>query len=255
MDIVLIGTGNAATVLGRKFQEAGHKILQVAGRNEAVTSALANQLESTYTTHWEKINTGADIILIAVSDNALEDIAMQLKLPGCVVAHTAASVSIKILEPVSSHYGVFYPLQSLRKDMVKIPEIPVLYDGSDDTTRQLLKELAVSISLTPPFRAGDDERLKLHVAAVIVNNFTNYLYSVAEEYCRSEGLDFRNLLPLIEETAIRIRDISPGKAQTGPAIRMDDETIRKHLELLENHPQVKQLYAFLSEMIVAENRS
>lgn len=255
MNIGLIGSGNVATVLGRKFREAGHKILQVAGRNEAATSALANQLESTYTTHWEKINTGADIILIAVSDNAIKELVQELKLPGCVVVHTAAAVSLKILESISPHYGVFYPLQSLRKDMVKIPEIPIMYDGSDGKVKNMLVQLAKSISSIPAIMADDDERLKLHVAAVIVNNFTNYLYSVAEEFCLSEGLNFRNLLPLIEETAIRIRDISPGKAQTGPAIRQDDETIQKHLELLEKHSQAQQLYTFLSEMIVTKNRS
>ena len=91
--------------------------------------------------------------------------------------------------------------------------------------------------------------MKLHVAAVVVSNFTNHLYTLAEDYCLKEGLDFKQLLPLIEETALRIKNTSPKLAQTGPAIRHDKETIQKHIELLKNHPQLKNLYVLLTESI------
>jgi len=92
----------------------------------------------------------------------------------------------------------------------------------------------------------------LHVAAVMVSNFTNHLYALAEDYCRKEGLDFKQLLPLIEETAIRLKDTSAKQAQTGPALRHDSETIHKHLELLKDHPQLKNIYVLLTESIQQE---
>ena len=255
MDIVIIGTGNVATVLGRKFRMAGHQIVQVAGRNVAAISLLAKEWETTCTDKWALINASADIIIIAVTDNAIGELAIQIKAPDCVVVHTAASVSKNMLEKSSPHFGVFYPLQSLRKDLKNIPDIPVLYDGSDEMTNTLLKKLAGTISTTPAAQAGDDMRLKLHVAAVIVSNFTNYLYTIAEDFCRKEALDFQQLLPLIEETAVRIRNISPGKVQTGPAIRHDNATIHKHLALLEKYPEIKKLYSFLSENIAFNKTS
>ena len=109
--------------------------------------------------------------------------------------------------------------------------------------------MAHSIANEKVAEAGEDARLKLHVAAVIVSNFTNYLYALAEDYCRKEGIDFKQLLPLIEETANRVKDISPKQAQTGPAIRQDDETVQKHLVLLENYPQLKNIYALMTESI------
>ncbi len=75
------------------------------------------------------------------------------------------------------------------------------------------------------------------------------MYALAEQYCRKEGLDFKQLLPLIEETAIRIKDISPAQAQTGPAFRHDDETIQKHLVLLKDYPQLKKIYELITESI------
>ena len=98
-------------------------------------------------------------------------------------------------------------------------------------------------------QANDDDRLKLHVAAVIVSNFTNHLYVLAAEYCIKEGLDFKQLLPLIEETSLRIKTSSPKEAQTGPALRHDKETIQKHLELLKGYPQLKNIYLLMTESI------
>jgi predicted short-subunit dehydrogenase-like oxidoreductase (DUF2520 family) len=249
MNIVIIGSGNVATVLGRKFRAAGHTILQVYSRNASSGSQLAYELDTESTNYKSMINKNADVYIVAVSDNAIRDATDDLKLRGKVVAHTAASVPKEILKDVSDHYGVFYPLQSLRKEMKVFTEFPVFFDASDDTAKKVLEKLAHSIARENVTEAGNDERLKLHVAAVFVSNFVNHLYTLTENYCRKEGLDFKQLWPLIEETALRIKDISPKKVQTGPAMRNDSDTIHKHLELLKDHPQMKSLYVLLTESI------
>jgi predicted short-subunit dehydrogenase-like oxidoreductase (DUF2520 family) len=249
MNIVIIGSGNVAAVLGRKFKASGHNILQVFSRNAAAASALAYEWDTESTNYKSMINRNADIYLVAVADDAIAEVIDQLKLPGKIVAHTAASVPKEVLKNVSPHYGVFYPLQTLRKEMKGLPDIPVFFDGSDEKTRMQLEVLARSIASEKVIQAGDTERLKLHVAAVIVSNFTNHLFALAEEYCLKEGLDFKQLLPLIEETIARIKDVSPREAQTGPAVRHDGETIHRHLELLKDHPALKNIYVLLTESI------
>lgn len=249
MDIVIIGSGNVAAVLGRKFKAAGHQIVQIIGRNAAAASALAYEWNTVSSNYLSAVNRNAGIYLIAVADDAIPVVIKDLHLPGKVVAHTAASVPKEILKKVTNHYGVFYPLQRLRKEMKGLPDVPIFFDGIDELTKNTLEKLAHSISNVKVVEAGDDARLKLHIAAVIVSNFTNHLYVLAEEYCRKEGLDFRQLLPLIEETASSIKDISPKQAQTGPAIRHDKETIQKHIELLKDHPQLKNIYLLLTESI------
>jgi predicted short-subunit dehydrogenase-like oxidoreductase (DUF2520 family) len=249
MTIILIGSGNVATVLGRKFKMAGHTILQVFSRNASEASKLAYELDTESTNYKILINKTADIYIIAVPDNAIGEVVDELRLPGKVVAHTAASVPREVLEKVSKHHGVFYPLQTLNKNTSYIPDIPVFFDGSDAVTKRKLEALAHSISDEKVGEAGDEARLRLHVAAVVVSNFTNHIYALAADYCRKEGLDFNQLLPLIEETAQRVQALSPAAAQTGPAIRHDGETIKKHLALLKNHPQLKNLYILLTESI------
>lgn len=249
MNIVIIGTGNAASVLGRKFKEAGHRIVQVFGRDASAASKLAYQLDTGSTNYWSVIRKDADVYLIAVADDAIQEVAKHVHLPGKVVAHTAGSVKKDVLKKMSHHYGVFYPLQSLRKESKKLPDIPVFIDASDSVAKRKLEQLASSIAKDEVEMAGDSERLKMHVAAVIVSNFTNYLYKLAEDYCKKEAIDFKQLIPLIEETARRLKNTSPSKTQTGPAIRHDEPTIEQHLALLKKYPQLKKIYEVMTESI------
>jgi len=249
MDIVILGSGNVAAVLGRKFKAAGHKILQVISRNASAASKLAYEWDTESANYPSIAKPNADVYIIAVSDDAIDDVINNIKLPKKVVAHTAASVSKDVLKNVTDHYGVFYPLQSLRKEDETPPQAPIFFDGSDEFTKKKLESLANSISPQHVAQAGDDTRLKLHVAAVFVNNFTNHLYSLAEDYCKKEGIDFKEMTPLIEETALRIKEIPPSESQTGPAARNDQETIQKHLALLESHPQMRKVYQFLTASI------
>ena len=249
MNIVIIGSGNVAAILGRKFLKAGHNIVQIYSRNASAASELAYEWDTESTNYKSLIVKNADVYIIAVSDTAIEEVVDDLSFPGNVVAHTAASVPKEILQHVTSHYGVFYPLQSLRKEMTDLPEIPIFTDGSDAQTKKTLSSLAQSISPEQVTEAGDEARLKMHVAAVIVSNFTNHLYKLANDYCKKEGIDFNQLLPLINETTHRLQEVEPAKAQTGPAVRHDKETIQKHLHLLSRHPQLQKIYQLLSESI------
>ncbi len=249
MDIVIIGSGNVAAVLGRQFVKAGHKVLQVVSRNATAASELAYEWDTESANYISLLNRNADIYIISVADEAIGQIADEIKLPGKVVVHTAASVPAEALKGVTEHYGVLYPLQSLRKEMEKLPEIPLYINGSSELAVSKLRALAGSISALPVQECSDTQRLKLHVAAVIVSNFVNHLYTVAEDFCKKEGIDFEQLKPLIKETAERLRGNSPKAVQTGPAKRNDQETINKHLEILAAHPSLKELYINLSERI------
>jgi len=248
MNIVLIGTGNTATVLGRKFKEAGHTIVQIYGRDASAASELAYILDSESTNYWSVVNKEADIYILAVADIAIEELVREVNLPQKTVVHTAASVPKKILEKASAHYGVFYPLQSLKKEQAVLPEIPVIIDASDEATLTLLEKLGDSIS-TRVVEVNDDQRVKLHLAAVFCNNFVNHLYWLIQEYCKKESLDFDLLLPLIRETSLRLEEMDPSLAQTGPALRNDTVTIEKHTGLLTQHPRLKNLYLLFTQSI------
>jgi len=130
-----------------------------------------------------------------------------------------------------------------------IPEIPLMVDGNTEEATILIEDFARTISPLVK-RTTDDERLKLHVAGVVVNNFTNHLYAMAEEFCQKENIDFKLLFPLIQETTRRITVYAAKDVQTGPAVRNDVFTLDKHLRILSAHPKLKYLYLKLTDSIM-----
>lgn len=249
MKVVIIGSGNVATVLGRLFKKNGHDIIQVVSRNVDHAGLLAAEFGCPFADNVGKIVQDGEVYLVAVSDGALYSLNNSIHLDKKLVLHTAGSVPIDVLKDISVNYGVLYPLQSLRKEMDYPDDIPFLIDGNTEETITLIEDFAKIISANV-VKASDDERLKLHVAAVIVSNFTNHLYALAEDFCKQENIDFKLLSPLINETAIRVAKVSPSTMQTGPAARNDLFTLDKHLRLLANHPKLKYIYLKLTDSIM-----
>lgn len=252
MQVVIIGTGNAATVFGRLFRAKGHNVVQVYGRDILKAEILAAQLEAEPTAEISKLTRNADIYLIAVADKAVTGIVAQLDINDHLVLHTTASLSKHILKEASKTYGVLYPLQTLRKEMTIDTPIPLLIDGNTEAVTMQIEQFASGLSATV-VRADDQQRVKLHVAAVFACNFTNYMYLQSASFCKNESLDFSLLQPLIEETATRLREFHPSEVFTGPAVRGDIETINKHLSLLEAYPALHEMYKSLTEKIIKQN--
>lgn len=178
--------------------------------------SLANEFGATSADFNGLPDIMADIYIIAIADYAVRECLPRFQFNNKLVVHTAGYLSKRSAEGVICKLQ--YPLQSLRKEIPWLQAIPFLINGNSDDVCLFLESFAQNI-VTGCKIKGDEERLKLHVAAVIVSNFTNHLYTIAEDYCNKEHVDFNLLKPLIAETALRIKEISPAAVQTGPALR------------------------------------
>jgi predicted short-subunit dehydrogenase-like oxidoreductase (DUF2520 family) len=248
MKVVMVGSGNVASVLGSLIRRKGHSIVQVIGRNPEETGKLGARLRCPASQDFHNINSEAEICIVALSDDALPPLHKKMQAGRTPVVHTAGSVSREVLHTVSTRYGVFYPLQSLRSGMPVKTEIPILVDGNTAAMTRLLKKFAASLSC-PVYQAADETRLRLHLAAVTSSNFSNHLFALTDEFCQREGIPFRLLLPLLRETVNRLDHHAPIDLQTGPAIRNDRKTIQKHLRLLHNHCALRNIYRQMTASI------
>lgn len=250
MRIVIIGAGNVATVMGREIKKAGHEIIQVISRNAQTAQLLADELGCGAATGFAEIDKTAHLFLVAMSDSAVHELKEKFNVGDKIIVHTAGAVSMDVLKDISANYGVLYPLQSLRKEnTANSVDIPLLIEGNNEQTVSVIREFAASISNLVS-DANEEQRMKLHVAAVVTNNFANHLFCLAAEYCSSEQLDFKMLQPLIEETANRLREHSPCDMQTGPAARKDITTLDKHLRILNAHPKLRTVYLRMTDSIM-----
>lgn len=251
MRIVFVGAGNLATNFGKALHEAGNDILQVYSRTYESASALAMLLDCSPVTNIDKINNDADVYVISVSDNAMADVVPQLcnGREDKIFIHTAGSVPINVFEGMALHYGVIYPMQTFSKNKeVKFKEIPCFIEGNDNVALETALSLAGSVS-DRVYRMNSEERKYLHLAAVFACNFVNHCYGISFEILRRHNISFDVMMPLIDETARKVHTCSPVEAQTGPAVRYDQNIIRLQSELLKDNPVFKKIYEYMSVSI------
>lgn len=246
--IVLIGAGNVGNRLAQRFADQGHPLVQLLSR-----SAQRNSLHAPLVHRIEDVVKDAELYLIAVPDDAIAGVAAQLAgliHSEALVAHTSGSTPSTVLSPFFERYGVCYPLQTFSPErMPDFNEIPVCVDAPSLQDLEVLQQVAAIIS-PRVYHLDDRQRARVHLAAVFVNNFVNHLYHTGFQLLEEGDLPFELLLPLIRETAAKIKpDSDPAYLQTGPARRGDEQTISRHLQALAGNPEVEQLYQQITRAI------
>jgi len=246
-ELTIVGTGRVAHHLVKAFSENGVCITQVLGRDLSAAKTLAESVNSRGINKVSQLKH-TDLIILAVSDDAISSLA--IKFPESIpVVHTSGNTPI--LERLNTaKTGVFYPLQTFTLNTaVNWSEIPICLESNDDTFLKELFHLAEKISRKVKL-INSNQRKKLHLAAVITCNFTNHLLALSEDYLNDNNLSIDLLKPLIYQTLDNLEQLNLKDKQTGPALREDYGTIANHLDLLEKHPDTKDLYLALSNHII-----
>ncbi len=251
MRIVLIGAGRLDTNLGRELCQAGHDIQAVYSRTMDSAKALATTVGAKATDDITSLPYDADVYIIAVKDAVLGDVIAQATegRENQVFMHTAGSMPLDIFKGKTAHYGVFYPMQTFSKERaVDFTEIPVFLEASDDETLRMMHALADTIT-HETYELSTENRKFLHLAAVFACNFANHCYALSAEVLENHGIPFKVMLPLIDETARKVHELHPKDAQTGPAVRYDENVINAQERLLSASPDIQEIYRNLTENI------
>ncbi len=237
MRIALIGRGRVATHLLKALLLAGHEVISVNSRT------------------LEELPTTADIYILSVKDSALQDVIAKVAnshhpTPNTqhpIFVHTAGSMSLDLFKGCCTRYGVLYPMQtfSLERE-VDFREIPLFIEASDAATLQQIRVLADSVS-QHVYELSTADRRYLHLAAVFACNFANHCYTLAADVLAQKGLPFDVMLPLIDETARKVHELHPVDAQTGPAVRGDQNVMDAQKALLDD--RLATIYMLMSESI------
>lgn len=240
-----------ATNLGVALCKAGHEVTAVYSRTMQSAEALATTIGSSPTNDISHLPLQADVFIVSVKDDALQTLIPQLAKgrEDQLFVHTAGSMTLSVFEGIMQRYGVFYPMQSFSTERrVDFAEIPVFIEASDNPTLERIRLLAETISQSV-YVLSSEERKYLHLAAVFACNFANHCYTLAARVLEEHGLPFSVMLPLIDETARKVHQLHPKEAQTGPAIRYDENVISMQSQLLRDHPEMKEIYERMSQSI------
>lgn len=249
MNVVIIGAGNLATNLSFALRNAGFNIVQVYSRTYQSAELLANKLSASFTNNIKEIEPHADLYIASLSDDSLLDIIQQVNFSPSLLVHTSGSLPMDLLKKYAKDYGVIYPLQTFTKNKISdFKTIPICIEANNKDTEKKLIEISNKIS-TQIHLFNSDQRSKIHLAAVFACNFTNHMYTIAEEILQKENVSLDILKPLLKETLSNALISSPLKAQTGPAMRNDIKIMTKHKEMLTYNPLFEKIYSFVSESI------
>ena len=249
LKICVIGAGNLATRLSVALQQVGYEIIQVYSRTKRSAQTLGELLQTPYVTETKALVANADIYFVALRDSVLEEVLTGIDFGDHLLVHCSGSLPLSVLQPFAKNTGVLYPLQTFSKTRnVDFSTIPVFVESEKSVNQKLLMQVAESIS--GKVRVLESAKRKsLHVAAVFACNFVNHMYTLAAEYLGSNQIAFDVLHPLIIETAQKATDMPPDRAQTGPAVRFDENIINDHLHQLKDFPELQELYNSISKSI------
>ena len=253
MKVVCLGAGNVASHLTIALKEQAFDIVQVYSRTVQSAALLANQVGAIPITNLKEITDKADLYIFSLKDSALESVISQVPKNKGLWIHTAGSIPLNIFSNYNHRNGVVYPFQTFTKNRkLNWKDIPVFIEASDEKSLKDIRTMASTLS-NKIFELSSEERKYLHLTGVFACNFTNHMYMLSKLFLQKVNLPFDVALPLIEETASKVRDLSPEKAQTGPAVRYDENVIQKHLSLIEDD-RIKQIYKLISEDIHKTNK-
>jgi len=248
---VILGAGNIAWHLGHFLSKSGITVVQVYNRSREHGKKLAISLKADFTDTADKLEKNAGIYFLAISDDAIKTVVKQLTISkDRLLVHTAGGVDMNVISGITENYGVFYPLQTFSKERhVDFTQIPLLVEANNTENLGRLKQLALTVS-RHVYEMGSEDRMILHLAAVIASNFSNHLIACAENILKDRKLALEMLKPLMVETVAKAFAVTPGKAQTGPAVRGNFKLMEKHMAMLRSYPEIKEIYRLISDNII-----
>ena len=238
------------THLALALYGAGCSIRQVLSRSLEHAQLLARRIDAQAINDWRRLDEDADVYLLAVSDDSLYDLALDLRLGDALVLHTSGTTPATVLKPVSRRYGVVWSPQTFVRDIaMDYSRLPLCIEGNTAQTEAAIEELMEQVS-THIYHLGYEQRRHAHLASVMVSNFVNALNAMAQKHMRECGMDFEMLRPLAEQTLGKWDYGDLWLQQTGPAARRDMKTIESQRRLLADEPEALDLYNRLTELIM-----
>jgi len=252
--ISFAGAGKVASALCKEFYKSGYLIDLVVSESEKSCHLLAESCNASWSTELVYPDS-TDVLIVSVPDQKIKSVLNTLKCrPDAIVVHTGGSTGLDIFPEHIERAGIFYPLQTFTMEReVSFKNLPFLLESADDDILQTLKLAAESLGGTVHY-VDSEHRKMIHLAAVFICNFTNYMLTRGEEVAIKAGYSLELFKPLLAETITKALETGPGNSQTGPASRNDISTIEKHLELLSFSPELKRLYDEVTQSIISYNK-
>ena len=197
----------------------------------------------------------ADIVWICVPDDAIAALAEQMTderdWRGKIVVHSSGALSsdtLELLRRKGAEVASAHPLMTfVSSSQPKLKGVPFALEGTAKALTAV--ETIISDFEAHAFRIARTEKAAYHAFGFFSSPGIVALIAAAIEVGKLAGLEGKRVRalmePIVRQTIDNCFRTSPQQAFSGPVRRGDVETIRKHLKVLDEHPDLLDLYGSL----------
>ena len=257
LSVGVVGAGRVGAVLGAALAKAGHRVTGAYAVSDASTARAATLLPGVPVADVPTVVAHAELVLLAVPDDALADLVAGLARTGGwqagqIVVHTSGRYGVEVLEPVREHHALplaLHPAMTFTGTAMDLDRLVDCAFGvtADEALRPVAEALVLEMGGDPVW-VEEHERTAYHAALAHGSNHLVTLTAQAMEVLSLAGVeDPRRVLgPLMHaalDNALRRGDA----ALTGPVARGDVGTVRDHLRELDRlAPEIRRTYVALA---------
>lgn len=245
LGVGIIGAGKVGAVLGAALRGAEHAVIGVSAVSDASRERAGTMLPGVPVLEVRDIVERAELVLLAVPDDALGPLVEGLARlgawqPGQLVAHTSGRFGVGILHPVRAAGAVplaLHPAMTFTGMSLDLTRLLDCTFGvtADATMLPIAQALVVEMG-AEPVAIAEADRVLYHAALAHGSNHLVTLVAQASQLLREVGVDSpeRMLGPLLRATLENALASGEG-ALTGPVARGDTGTVAAHAEALREY--------------------
>lgn len=231
----VIGPGRAGGSFQRALTTVGAECADVVGRDGDP----------------ERLDPALDLVLIAVPDRAIAEVAARIPA-GPLVVHVSGATTLAPLLVHHRRCGSIHPLLSLPDASAGaaalLAEANLAIAGADEACERELLTLAARLG-AKPFVVDDAKRAEYHAAAAISANHLVALAAQVERVANDADLPLNPFIDMMRAVLDNVERAGAAASLTGPVARADWTTVQSHIDALpiEEHA----LYLAMAEACAA----
>ena len=257
LDVGVVGAGRVGAVLGAALQRVGHRVVAVSGVSEESRERAARLLPGTPVLAPEEVVRRAELVVLAVPDDALADLVAGLSATrtwqaGQLVAHTSGRHGLEVYAPALDQHVLglaLHPAMTFTGTGLDLDRLVECCFGvtAPEPLRPVAEALVLEIGAEPVW-IEESARGLYHAALAHGANHLVTLIAQSLQALRAAGVESpsRVLGPLV--SAALVNALRAGDAAlTGPVARGDAGTVAEHLRQLQSlTPDIRPTYVALA---------
>ncbi|HET9307236.1 MAG TPA: Rossmann-like and DUF2520 domain-containing protein [Candidatus Sulfotelmatobacter sp.] len=255
--IAIVGPGNLGTALAISLQGAGFAISALVGRKSCMRKAraLAKQIRSHATSETARVD--ADVIWFCVPDSEIAQAAAQSwaissRGKGRVALHSSGALSsdeLAVLRRRGFAVASVHPLMTfVPGSRPVLAGVPFAIEGDPAATRLARRIVGDLGGRSYPIRKQD--KAAYHAWGTFASPLFTALLAATEQVAAAAGVKRaeirRRMIPILLQTLANYVQYGASGAFSGPIIRGDIHTVKKHLRALRGAPAARDVYIALA---------